>query len=316
MHPALNSGSNAGPNDRFTVIGAALCALLLIVLAIPVLERPGMQTDETLFAAGVYGPYSESNVITIAGHPVPLMVMTYVGTLKAWMYRPILAIFGTSPWAVRLPGVLLSALSVFVFSLLAVSVTKSRAALLAGLMLACDPIYVLYSRWDHGPVVTLHVLLVFALLFFVKFWQDQRLRWLALGSLCLGLGLWEKAVFMWLLVGLAVSLPIAFGPRTFIRSLRPRALFVASLFFVIGAAPLIVYNVKHSMVTFRSNTKLDTGAVAGKTELLKSTFNGDALFGSMMREPWDGPVKDPMGPLEVAIAKVSELGGERRKGLA
>ncbi|MBC7927316.1 MAG: hypothetical protein H7039_16830 [Bryobacteraceae bacterium] len=93
-------------------------------------------------------------------------------------------------------------------------------------------------------------------------------------------------------------------------------LIVASLFFVIGAAPLIVYNAKHSMVTFGSNTRLDTGAVEGKAQVLKSTFNGDALFGSMMREPWDGPVKDPMGPLEVAIAKVSELGGERRKGLA
>lgn len=300
--------------DRATLTGATVCAVLLLLLCLPVLDRPGMQTDETLFAAGIYGPYDESNVVSIGGLHIPLMLMTYVGTFKSLLYRPIVAVFGTSPWAIRLPGVLLSSLSVFAFTLLLVEVTKVRAALLAGAVLATDPIYVLYSRWDHGPVVTLHLLLVMALLSYARFFRDHRLRWLALGSLCLGLALWEKAVFMWLLAGMALSLPIAFGLSGYRRHSSPRSLLVAAAFFAIGALPLFLYNIRHSMVTFRSNARLDTTSIKGKTELLRHTFEGNALFGSMMREPWDGPAKDPAHPLDAAIANISKLTAERRKG--
>jgi hypothetical protein len=46
------------------------------------------------------------------------------------------------------------------------------AALACAALLATDPIYILYSRWDQGPVVIQHLCLVGAMLALVRFDQN------------------------------------------------------------------------------------------------------------------------------------------------
>jgi predicted membrane-bound mannosyltransferase len=57
----------------------------------------------------------------------------------------------------------------------------TRAALGAAALIATDPIYILYSRWDHGPVVVQHLCLTGAMLALVRFHQERRVGWLAIG---------------------------------------------------------------------------------------------------------------------------------------
>ena len=89
------------------------------------------------------------------------------GTLKAWLYAPIVHTFGTGPIAVRLPMVLAGALSVWLFFLLLRRVHGLRAALLGCGLLACDGTYLLTNCFDWGPVALQHVLLIGGILLII-----------------------------------------------------------------------------------------------------------------------------------------------------
>ena len=80
---------------------AVLFCALFIVLGVPWIERPGIQTDEALFAAGIYPPFDLRFVIHIFKHDYPLMEMTYVGALKARLWAVIFKVWPPSPASVR-----------------------------------------------------------------------------------------------------------------------------------------------------------------------------------------------------------------------
>ena len=63
-----------------TGVAALLICLLFIVIGVPWIDKPGIQTDEALFASGIYPPF---------GPDYPLMVMTYVGALKSCIWAMI-----------------------------------------------------------------------------------------------------------------------------------------------------------------------------------------------------------------------------------
>jgi hypothetical protein len=304
--------NRSGRPDFWLLSGVLACAFLLMLLAAPSLERPAMQTDETLFAAGIYPPVSD--VPLLFGKPFPRMIMTYVGTFKSMLYRPVMRWAGTGPYQVRMTGIVLSALGVALFGWWLVRASGSRAALLALAVLACDPVYVMYSRWDHGPVVTLHLLLILTLICGCRFGVTGRRRWLCAGAFVIGLAMWEKAVFSWLIVGLGAGLVLVY-PRQLWRRITLPNIGLAVVCFAAGAAPLIWYNVEHEGVTFRSNTKFDLSQAPAKLSLLSATFQGNALLGSMAREwPDKGEVREPATWAERMMVTIATAFGERRKG--
>ena len=85
-------------------VAALLICLLFIVIGVPWIDKPGIQTDEALFATGIYPPF---------GPDYPLMVMTYVGALKSYIWAAIFKLWPPSPSSVRVPAVLLGALSIW-----------------------------------------------------------------------------------------------------------------------------------------------------------------------------------------------------------
>jgi 4-amino-4-deoxy-L-arabinose transferase-like glycosyltransferase len=140
--------SDEGKTEAATPIPAGVFALLLCVLfiaiAVPWIDKPGIQTDEALFAGGIYPPFDERSVIQIFGHDYPIMVMSYVGALKARIWAVIFEFWPPSPASVRIPSVLFGALSIWWMYLLMARTVGSRAALAAAALLATHPIYVLY----------------------------------------------------------------------------------------------------------------------------------------------------------------------------
>jgi hypothetical protein len=90
--------------------------------------------------------------------------------------------------------------------------------------------------------------------------------------------MWDKAVFAWVLFGLAVA-TVAVFPREIRKHLSAANVAVAALALFAGALPLAIYNIQRPVETLRSNAHLEQTAVLGKAELLRRTMEGTTLFG-------------------------------------
>ncbi len=142
-------------------------------------------------------------------HHIPLMVISYIGALKTLLYWPIFRILGANPWTLRLPVVLVGAITIFFFVHLASVSGGARAAAIGAFLLATDPVFLLTNTFDWGPVALEHVFLVTGCWLVYRFGHksgsDARIWNLAAGFFCWGLALWNKAIFVWALSGVVAG---------------------------------------------------------------------------------------------------------------
>jgi 4-amino-4-deoxy-L-arabinose transferase-like glycosyltransferase len=198
------------------------------------------------------------------------MVMSYVGALKTFLYWPLFWIFRPSAYLVRLPMVLVGAATIVIFYKWASIFAGPRGALLAAVLLATDPIFLLSDTFDWGPVALQHLLLVSGCLLIAR----GRLPW---GAFLFGLALWNKAVFAWTLggLGLAALLVCPSAVRAVLAD-RRRWISVA-LAFVMGALPLLVYNAKHTNATLGENAHFSWEYFPVKYHELRMALDGSGL---------------------------------------
>jgi 4-amino-4-deoxy-L-arabinose transferase-like glycosyltransferase len=271
-----------------------------------------VQNDESLFAIPIYQGMTRD--ARLFHHNLQFMVMSYVGTVKTFLWLPLLHWFGASVWTVRLPAVLLSALTIFFFHrLLRIAGSSQLVATLCALILATDPVFLLTNTFDWGPVALEHFLLVTACLSLAMFAKNSHKALLCIGFFLLGLALWNKAIFVWALGGLVLAGVSIF--RHQIRMLvsgRVASLAIAS--FVLGASPLLFYNWRHRNATFSENAHLDSPAHAlSKWIALKGTADGSGLFGYMVEEEWNDHPKAVPSRLGRASMWLRAHVGERRE---
>lgn len=256
----------------------------------------GVQEDEALFSIPFYTLLPRAYRIRAAHHNIPIMVMSYVGALKTWIYWPLIQWFGSGAWTVRLPVVLAGGITVFLFYHLIRNSGLPRpafAALLGALLLATDPVFLLTNTFDWGPVALEHVLLVSACCLLLQFGKNRaRTGHLALGFLCLGLALWNKALFVWALSGLTIA---AFTTcwRQVRACLAPRFVAIAAGCFLLGALPFLIFNVRARDATVSENAHLDFDHLPDKWLQLERATDGSSLFAFMVSEDDQGPQKAP-----------------------
>jgi 4-amino-4-deoxy-L-arabinose transferase-like glycosyltransferase len=264
---------------------AAAAAVLFLLLGLALIPYPGIQTDEPFFAVPIYEPPVTDYSISVFHHYIPLMIFPYTGTLKSLLYWPILRAFGPNPWSLRVPVVLAGAVTIVLFFTLAKRMAGAPAALIASLLLAADPSFLLTNTFDWGPVAIEHLLLVTGCLLIA-------LQWPALGFFCFGLALWNKAVFVWALAGLAAGAAIAYWPEVRRHLADRRMALRCTLALLTGALPLIVYNFHAPNATMRSNVHLSTEEFGVKLVSFKQTVEGSALFG-FIAAPESEPLPKP-----------------------
>jgi 4-amino-4-deoxy-L-arabinose transferase-like glycosyltransferase len=299
-------------NFRFPALAACL---LFFVTGSAFVSHLGLQNDESLFASGIFKPYAVAYKYPWGRAGLPVMLMSYLGALKSWIYRPIFQWFGVGVSAMRIPMLLAGAASVWLFYLLLRRVAGQRAALLGCCLLATDSLYLLTTCFDWGPVALQHLLILSGMFLLLGFYQQRSHRWLAWGCFLLGLAMWDKALAAWMLGGIFLALIIVF-PKQIVRVTTLRRVAISVLFFALGALPLIVYNIEKPLATFRGNASWDTSDLAGKGRLLASTVDGHALFGWLNNEEWQ--TRDPHlphGALQSASARISALAGHPRHSL-
>lgn len=282
--------------DRF---GAILICVVFILLACAGISRLGVQTDEALFAGAIYPPIPEQRCIRILGQEIPLMVFDYVGALKSALYVPVLALWGVSAASVRFPAILIGAVAILMCFELMRGLLGRGAALMGALLLAADPMFLLTVRGDWGPVALQIACKTAGLLALAAYGRTGRERWLAAGFFVLGLGLWDKALFVWPLAGLAAGAAVLpWGKLSGLVS--GRRIGVAAISFVAGCSPLLAYNLRNDWVTFRGDAGFSLEDASQKVLVLRATFAGEAMRGIMARTEANGWERGPSGALETA----------------
>jgi 4-amino-4-deoxy-L-arabinose transferase-like glycosyltransferase len=303
-----------------SLVRALAASVLFLVLSALLIPFAGIQDDEVLFTTPVYSHIGKEFRVRILHHDVFLMVISYIGALKTMLFAPIFWLFGTNRWSLRLPVALIGAGTVFVFYLLAERSAGRWAALLVAFLLATDPVFLLTNTVDWGPVAIEHVLLVIAAWSLLRFAQspgadevEAERKYLILGFVCIGLALWNKAIFVWALTGMTVA-ALGVFPDAIRRLTKRRNLRIAGVALLAGALPLVVYNLRHKNATLRENARLDPGGPISKWIQVKNALNGSSLFVYMVSEEWM-PQPKPAAATRVGQAAIwlREHWGEHRQ---
>jgi hypothetical protein len=135
---------------------------------------------------------------------------------------------------------------------------------------------------------------------------------LALGFFCFGLALWNKAVFVWALFGLTAGALVVFWPELR-RCLTLRNLTYSAGAFLLGAMPLIAYNIHHRNATLGNNAQLDVASLPGKWIQIERALNGSSLFGFMVSDESSPRPKNPSSWRGRTALWIREHFGEHRQ---
>lgn len=293
----------------------AIAAAVFAVLSLALLPLPGLEDDEVYFSVPLYS-YGAVFSKRLFGHIIPLMAINYYGALKAWIYALIFSIAPPSRWSVRLPMVIAGVATVWLTWEWVRRIAGPRAAAFTVALLATDSIFILTNTFDWGPVALQHLLFVGGLVSMQRWCQRGGRRWLALAFLLWGLGLWDKALMIWNLGGLAVAVVCVY-PRESWRALRWKTVGIAAVALAVGALPLILFNAASKGETATSNTHLALASIPGKLGEVRAVLRGDVMFDAIVA-PTPGPIpREPATFIErMSIALNDQLGPQRTRPFA
>jgi 4-amino-4-deoxy-L-arabinose transferase-like glycosyltransferase len=267
---------------RWCGFAAILSGFFFLLAGQLFVARLGFQADEALFTGPWFEPLSAIDAIHTGHRVFPLMLMSYLGTLKTLLLWPVFKRFGTGVYPIRESCLSIGAFSIVLFYLIIRRVAGSFAAVIGCVTLGADSLYLLTACFDWGPVAFQHLLVAAGAYCWVRFFQSGSRVWIALGGFVWGLALWDKALAVWLLAGLAAATVLT--ARQKLGALRLDALALAAATCAAGASPLILYNVRNGGATFRENAGWTLDQFPQKVNMLRITSTGAALFGYLSAE--------------------------------
>ncbi len=231
-------GNRLSMGSATTTIMAALALAYFTLMAFYRIELPGLYYDEALFVPVSLRVLGECDVdaavrFSIGCFPVRQSPF-YVGALKAWLQAPVFAVFGVSPATIRIPMLLIAAVTL----LLTFRFLKPRlgpwSAVAALILMATDPVFIFHSRIDWGPFVLATLFKLLALGFTLKWLEDGLTLYLVWALATLLLGYFDKLNFLWFIVALGGAVAMVY-PRRALRWLvdNPQASLGLGIPFVV-----------------------------------------------------------------------------------
>lgn len=223
---------------------AIAAACVFVLLASYRIDLPGLYMDEVDFVNAARGG-SDNTMIYMRLGSVPLLIMPYLGALKGWIYAPVFGLFGVSALTIRLPAILIAALTLLIFFQLMQSRVGAAWALVATWLMAVDPANLFPSRLDWGPTVLMHFFQAAMLALWFNYRDKPKLWKLVLICICAGLGFFDKFNFVWMIVAFILGVILCypdslkhlwFSFSTFARVAAGIVLLIglgATLFFVL-----------------------------------------------------------------------------------
>ena len=78
---------------------------------------------------------------------------------------------------------------------------------------------------------------------------------------------------------------------------------------------MIAYNIKNPLITFRQSSWSWEEPIALKAQMLVTTFGNGGMLGSIVRDDWDGPMREPDDAVKRTWVQLTEWSGQRRVSL-
>lgn len=221
------------------------------------LRLPGANYDEMLYAAPAVNFVTglrhtepmqiNPSVIDVFGRPFPLMVMTYIGGLKVAWHALFFAMFGVSVEVARLASVVLGLIALgFMYGWVR-RFFGPRVANVVVLLMGCSTEWAFYSSRDM-TIVVMMVCKLAALYYGHRYVEGRKVRYAALAGLFLGLGLYDKASFLWFIAVWSAYLLIFEWRR--LRQVPRRTWMATAGAFGAGSLVFIVFNLVRPGATF------------------------------------------------------------------
>jgi hypothetical protein len=228
---------------KFAVVIIALAMLLRIVLT--ALGWPVTNSDESTMGLMAL------HIASLKDFPIFFWGQPYMGAFEAYLGAVLFHLFGASVFTLRLATMLEFALSLVSIYLLASLLYTKKLALVTLLLLSIGSVMMIFTEFmAHGgyPEILCFGAVAFLLASWLAISSDQYLspqrkwlRMLAFGcwGLVVALGFWSDYIFLSILLmsGLLLAL---FCWRELLRG----AILPLLLGLLIGAVPLIIYNVQ------------------------------------------------------------------------
>jgi hypothetical protein len=227
---------------------------LFLAYALRQLHLPGFYYDEALDLVPMLALLQGEQPELLRGigiGPYPVMLLDYMGSLGGYLTLPFLMVFGPGYVAARAQPIFFSCVTILLAWLLARRWFGAPVAVVTVLLLATNPSFIWFSR--QGISVT-SVMTVFSLgsLLLLDAAQERLLAQgraakavaMALAAgLLIGLGLWAKLLFLRWVIVLVVMGVVLNWPAHHAQAGFRGVLAALALGSVLGAFPLIYYNI-------------------------------------------------------------------------
>ena len=187
-----------GINPFLAVLSIAVFTIGAFYLVARHLDRPGLYYDELLFVNGALNRGVSDLFIVSRWHGVPILLMEYIGALKAWIYHPIFLVWDVNPWTVRIPALLIGIIGEIFLIFALRHLFDWRTALIGAPLLLLDPDVLMHSRLDWGPNA-LGYFFRGAVILCMSLWiRQQGIRFLWTALVFILLGCFDKLNFIWI----------------------------------------------------------------------------------------------------------------------
>jgi hypothetical protein len=258
---------------------SVLSRLLYVVTALMFVPFVGFNADEVMFLSPLFPPHWA----VYSWGPVPLMLMPYLGATKTLAYALLMRWLPASPLVVRLPVVLLSCATLYLFLRVVTRVADRRIAIVATALLATDTTFVLCTSLDWAPAAVQICGSVLLAGLAIRAVERPTAVWLAAIGFLAGFLVWNKAVFLFSLAGALIAAGIVFRDR--IGKMNRRAVLILICAFTAGALPLILYNVHSGLGTWHAREALEDYGTGFKIMAAVKTLDGSIFNGYLFAKP-------------------------------
>jgi hypothetical protein len=253
------------------ILSAALILYSLLSVLL-IVQNPGLQYDEALLVLGsvqmrhspqeINLPHDPNTWYCVHGRCFPLMTVRYAGAIKDYLCLPLFALFGASAECIRVISMLLGALGIWGLSRLVSRQVSAAQGAMAAIVLAMNPAYLNMTIFDNGAVAIwmgAFGLLCLTLNGYLLRCPQANAQcesaiqapfcgrllkspaWAAVWLGCaMGLGVWARANFVWLLAAIFAAALIVLGRRMLVPVSHWGALAAGG---AAGGAPFIAYQV-------------------------------------------------------------------------
>jgi 4-amino-4-deoxy-L-arabinose transferase-like glycosyltransferase len=244
---------------RHRWLGAIL--LIYALLSLYQLDLPGLHYDEAFEAVPAVQLLHQQPLtlfrnsgLTIGDQTYPLMTQDYIGAINTYTSLPFIAGLGTTPQALRLPSVMIGAVTLSLAYILTTRLSGDRrVGLAAALLLAVDPTFIFWNRQGIFVTAVTAPLGLGAAYCWLRRLERGNPSWGLAGAFLFGLGLYAKLLFIWLIAALAGALILLnlpwlirrklFQPLAGLNLTIKESLWLG-LAFLAGCWPLVLYNLQ------------------------------------------------------------------------